>query len=565
MNAGTLKSRILCILFVTIIPVLLYLQTLNFGLTHFDDDVIISNNITFLSNIKNADKAFTTSAFITKLSAFYSPLQTLSYMIDIQLSDAKSTWMFHLTNVLLLGLIAITLFLILQRFSIPPVPALFATIIYSVHPLFISSVAWIPARGDLFLTLFSLLSFLNYINYLQRKKVIYLLLSWMEFTLALFSKETAVLLPIIISIYVFTFSDRRFDKKYILSMVLFAMSGIFWYWLRLKAIGGISSPSDNVGFKQFISNLQTIPESLAKFFLPFNIAPIPGFTIFNTIIGLSIIILIVIAFIKIKHLSTQVKIFWLSWYLLLMLPPMIYKNTQIEYLDHRFFLPLIGILIFVMVSIPEKWFEKVKLKFYVVMGIICLILCLVTLIKTTSYSDHITFYNSAVEHNANSFFTYNSRGVIRLGRNNLVGAIDDFNHAIKIIPDKAEVYNNRGLAKVNKNDIQGAFEDYNKAIELHKNYVEAYLNRGMAYLQTTNYNKAIDDYNKVIELCPDLSQVYNNRGSAWGSLGKYQQAIEDFNKAIKIDSNYSEAYYDRGISKYYLKDYKGDLRIVRWL
>ena len=58
------------IIIVFCVPVILYLQTINFGFTHFDDDIIISNNITFLSDFGNAPQAFHTDPFIDKLVRF---------------------------------------------------------------------------------------------------------------------------------------------------------------------------------------------------------------------------------------------------------------------------------------------------------------------------------------------------------------------------------------------------------------------------------------------------------------------------------------------------------------
>src|ERR1035437_2093735 len=189
------KDTILPLIIVFCLPVLLYLQTLSFGFTYADDNDIIINNITFLSNFRNAPQAFLKDAFLEKGIHLYRPMQTLSYMADIRLSGGNNTWMYHLTNILLLGLIACLLFLLFRKFLVPLKLALLSTLVYCVHPLFTSSIAWIPARGDLLLTFFSLLSFLFFIEHLQKKKVIYLFLHWLTFTLALFCKENAISLP----------------------------------------------------------------------------------------------------------------------------------------------------------------------------------------------------------------------------------------------------------------------------------------------------------------------------------------------------------------------------------
>ncbi len=271
-------------------------------------------------------------------------------------------WMYHLTNILLWGLIACSLFLLLRKFLIPSKPALLSTLIYCAHPLFISSVAWIPARGDLQLALFSLLSFLFLIEHLQKKKPIYLFLHWLTFTIALFCKETAAFLPFLFILYYFTFSfEKRFEKKYLLNIALYLISGIFWFWLRSIATGSLPNQND-VGLTPFISNLQTIPASLANFFLPFDISLVPSFSLFKTLAGIGIIILIIAIFFISRERTKKEKVFCLSWFLLLLLPTLIIKIESIDYLSHRLFLPLIGILLFVLFNIPKKWLEEKEMK-----------------------------------------------------------------------------------------------------------------------------------------------------------------------------------------------------------
>ena len=53
-------------------PVILYIQTLNFGFIYFDEDGILMNNIDFLKDTKHIFHAFLTDAFIGK-SLFYRP------------------------------------------------------------------------------------------------------------------------------------------------------------------------------------------------------------------------------------------------------------------------------------------------------------------------------------------------------------------------------------------------------------------------------------------------------------------------------------------------------------
>ena len=519
------KSSVLFIIIAFCIPLLVYLQTIKFGFTHLDDDLIISNNIAFLSNPGNAPLAFLTDQFIVKSTPFYRPIGTLSYMMDIQLSGGNKTWMYHLSNILLLGAVASLLFLLLKRLLIPPQLALLGTLIYCAHPLFVSTAAFIPNRAELLQAFFSLLSFLFFIDFLHKNKLKYLFFHWAAFTIALFCKETAAFLPFLFIIYFFTFHpEKRFEKKYLFIIALYAVSGIFWFWLRSKAIGDISNPDEEFGLMAFLSNLQVIPESVAKFFVYFDFAPIPAFSLIKAIIGLAIIVLIIFMCFKSKERSKKEKIFCFSWFLILMLPPMLYKHPLIEYLDHRFFLPLIGILLFILFIFPKKWLKKGDINRPWLLIVVFIFLSSFTFIKSRSYSDPMTFYNSAISKNSNSAVAYNNRGLLKSDRNDFQGAISDYNKAIALCPTYDLAYYNRGCVKLNNlNDNTGAKADFNMAISINNKYANSYYNRGVA-----NFN-----------------------------LGKLQDAMDDYNKAITIDPGYAKAYYNLGFTKEFNGDYKG--------
>ena len=64
-----------------IISICMYLQTVSFGLTLFDDKFIVNN--LDKSNITMLPEAFTRDAFFnTPAMDFYRPMQSISYLID---------------------------------------------------------------------------------------------------------------------------------------------------------------------------------------------------------------------------------------------------------------------------------------------------------------------------------------------------------------------------------------------------------------------------------------------------------------------------------------------------
>jgi Flp pilus assembly protein TadD len=551
------KHSFVTLLIAFCFPVLLYLQTASFKYTHFDDDVIIINNIPFFSKIANAPQAFVTDAFIRRGGAFYRPLQTLSFMADVQLSGGNHPWMLHLSNILLMGAIACCLFLFLKCFSIPPKFALLCTLVYCAHPLFVSNVAFIPTRGELLLVLFTLLSFIFLNDFTQQKKSASLVLHWAAFTLALFCKETAALLPLLFITYFFIFStEKRIEKNHVLLIMLYAVSGIIWYWLRSKAITNNPNLGEVRGFAAVLSGIQTIPESLAKFFFPFDLAPIPHFSALKTSAGLVIMTLIIFIFFKNKECTKNEKIFCFAWFLVLMFPPMLFKG-EIDYFDHRFFLPLIGIMLFVIFILPKKWLETGSSKQLWIMAALVVFLSSFTFIKSRSFSDPMTFYDSAISYYTNSAPLYNNRGYLKYTRHDVQGAFDDYNKALAVNPAYFKTYFNIGLAKGDAGDFKGAIDNYTKVIGISPSYYRAYYNRAIACISLRNYEDALPDLNTYISAYPGNPEAYNYRGITMGSTGNYREAMNNFTKAIECKPDYVEAYFNRALSRFTLNDFTG--------
>ena len=148
------------------------------------------------------------------------------------------------------------------------------------------------------------------------------------------------------------------------------------------------------------------------------------------------------------------------------------------------------------------------------------------------------------------------KGVAFQESNNIKAAIDAYNNAIELNPQKAATYYNRGIAYAAVGNMQQAIKDNDKAIELNPQLAAAYANRGVAYSALGNKQEAIKDYDTAIELNPQDAKAYFNRGTAYFALGNMQQAIKDYDKAIELNPQLAAAYANRGVAYGMLGDNK---------
>ncbi|MDR2972411.1 MAG: tetratricopeptide repeat protein [Bacteroidales bacterium] len=565
---------------------LLYFHSINFKYTMFDDDGLLMNNKEFFTNNGDLKTIFTTDAFLKTEGTFYRPIQNISFLIDVTISGGMDMRMFHFTNVLLFALIGISLYFLLLRFKISHLTAFLGTLLYLSHPLLASSVAWIPARGDLLLTLFSILTFIFWIQFLHNKKYKNLILSWLFFTLALFSKETAILLPLLFLVYYLTFESKfKIDFKLLLFGTFLLCTGIVWFVLRASFIQIYDT---ELTTDLFLRNLLGYPVGISMFAVPYDFSTAPEFTFAKILLGsILLVMILVMSFVKSSH-SRGKKLFYLLWFLLLLFPTFFAKTKEWDYLDHRFLLPIIGIFLFVL-SFIQNINKRIIL---IISTVLILIFSATSILKSQAYSNPYAFCE-ALKYNTNKPEAYHFlKGNLAQISEKYEKALKEYNAAISYRPDHIKSLNNRGIVKQKLGDFKGAFDDYNKVIDLgHKNY-HIFKNRGDVRLQLSDYKGAIEDYGLALDF-EQHAEIYYIRGEIYRRLEENEKALEEFNryisegyadpeiytltgitfgkigdiensivcftKALEMDSNYTFAYYNRAYAKFISSDYAGSL------
>lgn len=544
-----------------VVSLVIYIHAVSFEYTYYDDDLIIISNQKILEAPLDYVKIFTTGAFFDYQSQLYRPLQNLSFLADVSLSEGVYAWMFHLTNILLFALISLLIFVVFNTFSKSRQTTFYFSLLFVVHPLFTSSVVWIPARGDLLLTLFTLFSFVYYLKFINKDDLSSMLMSWLTFTLALFSKETAIVLPLLFIVYFFVFSEKRkLSPKHLLLMLLVLCSISFWYWLRRIATEEFNPDLliEKFGFTDIFKNFLMIPESLGRLLMPFSFNTLPKYGVISIVLGILILVFLGFLLKKITNKAEDKKtILYFAFWFLLVLMPIIFltKNYYVNYIEHRFLLPMIGFWVVMM-----KIFEHFATKKYTALFImIALIFSIANIIKAKAYNNANSFYQTALSINKDSELAYYTMGNIKKNNGDLYGAIDDYSKAISIDNKYALAYNNRAIVKAQLNDLDGALEDFNIAISLTPD-ADIYNNRAMVKYLQKDYQGAIADYSEQLKIDDKLIINYYNRGLVYSVIGQHDRAIYDFKKYISIDTTNPKVYYDLGVVYRMKNDYQNAIR-----
>ncbi|MDX2226233.1 MAG: tetratricopeptide repeat protein [Verrucomicrobiae bacterium] len=176
----------------------------------------------------------------------YYPLFYTSFWLDHQMWQGRPL-PYRLQNLLLQAACALLLMILLEQLRVPG--ALWAGLLFAVHPICVESVAWITERKNLLSLLFYLASALSYVRFaglgnepsdarMQRKGAYLAALGF--FVLALLSKTMVVTLPAALMVLLW-WKRRLGDRLLWLSLVPFfclsALAAEVTIWMESHQLG----------------------------------------------------------------------------------------------------------------------------------------------------------------------------------------------------------------------------------------------------------------------------------------------------------------------------------------
>ncbi|HJQ99460.1 MAG TPA: hypothetical protein VJ826_14190, partial [Candidatus Polarisedimenticolaceae bacterium] len=112
-----------------------------------------------------------------------------------------NSFLFHLTNVVLIAMCAALVVVVVRRLTNDPRWAMGAGALFAIHPYHVENAGWIAARADVAATLLVLLSWLAYERWVESGRG-FPWIALAAFEAALLFKESVVLFPIMVAVLV---------------------------------------------------------------------------------------------------------------------------------------------------------------------------------------------------------------------------------------------------------------------------------------------------------------------------------------------------------------------------
>ncbi|MBI2054447.1 MAG: tetratricopeptide repeat protein [Candidatus Staskawiczbacteria bacterium] len=509
-------SKIQAHFLIWLIGFVLYFKSIFFGFTYLDDNALILDNIDFLSNIGNIFSVFARDVFYAThgLSAYYRPLLTVSLMFDAVISG-QSPAMYHFTNIIIHLAGSSLVFTALLKLKYSRIASFFLAVIFSVHPALTQAVAWIPGRNDSLLAVFVLASFIFFLDFIEKGKNRSVFWSAFFFLLAIFTKETALLLPAVFLFYAFL---RYFPLKNILFKfsIPWIVSVVVFFLLRHIAFENPLQARFKDIFLSVFFNLPALIQLLGKVFFPFNLSVLPIIQDTTFIFGaMGIFFILILVIMKARDKSSpagsfKMMLFGIAWFIVFLLPSFIRPNAFVtaDFIEHRLYLPFFGIIIFLAESRLPKFLED-SFGGWHFFGWIVLasIFFVVSFLHQNNFYNRTAFWKNAALNSPHSPLAQRNLGAMYYLDGQYDLAEEYYKKSLTINKTEPMVHNNLGLIYVSRGLFLEAEKEYLEELSLNPNYDNARFNLGLLYYKAGKIEEAKKEWEKTLEINPEHSDA----------------------------------------------------------
>ena len=569
-TAFRLKDHFWALLILFILPILLYIQSVNYGYV-LDDKIVITNNAYTQEGISGVAKIMTTESFegyfkeqrVLVQGGRYRPLSIATFAIEQSFSK-NNPQLSHWINLLLYGFVGLLLYRILLFFypvrsrwwlSVPFV----LSVLYLVHPIHVEAIANIKGRDEIMAFGFGLLAMYFGLKSLATKQsILTLTLMAMTYYLGILSKENILTFLGVIPLMLYIFHRKEYRKIGVVFGILLGVT-VLYLIQRYQIIGFLINPEPvtdimnnpfvemTIG-ERYATITYTLGKYLALILFPHPLThdyypyQIPIMSWVNPKVLITLIFYISITLLAIlKHRVYPYLSFAWLFYLLTLL---IVSNLLVSvgtFMNERFaFISSFGILwiiVHLLFYESKKWLNPKSST--LICGVIAIAFSIKTVLRVPVWENAMTLNRAAVKVStqsarANSFMStalferYKNSTNAEEKKQLLTEADYYADKAIAILPN----YGNANLMAAGIAAEQfRADKDFDRLL----NEFEAVLLRSPA---TKYIGEYLPFYDKEPQYRDRALEFYGRVGNGLRKQGNYKWALHHLAIGNKIDQNH---------------------------
>lgn len=567
------------------LAIALYYPSLNYGFVNWDDDLYITANpLVHALTWDRIGKIFTSLIF-----ANYQPVTLLSYALQYSIFGENASG-YHWISVLIHACNGLLVVAFLGSLGYSRLTALLTGLVFLMHPLQVESVTWVSSQKTLISGFFSLLTLMAYNTYLLRPSRLLYGLSLLTYIFALFSKPTALTLPILLW-WMSRLRTSEEPRHSVSRLIPFAVPALIEFALVLLAHRGekaIAPISGGSLWSHSVVPFWTLFIYAKKTFFPYDL--IPRYSVLKEVAWLNltyllpafVIILVVVLASRLRRRYPR-ESFVMGFYWVLLLPTLNILPLAAPIADRYMYLPLIGPMCMVCLLIDRSYQRAKSLIRY---GVVCpaaavvfLGLFLATRSQMQPWRTSESLWRFVIDKVPNHAVAHIKLGEVYYERGELDRAIAWLQRGINLGPNNPLFGKNLVAMYIDKGNLEAARQSamtllkerprdgrfhaqlgiiealegrtekadsyFRRATKLNPRDAFSWYQRGRFFLgRSKHLAEAYQCFLKALELDPYDPHIHVAIGDCLARAGNYKKGIEALRYALTLDSRSATAWFN---------------------
>jgi tetratricopeptide (TPR) repeat protein len=455
--------------------------------------------------------------------------------------------------------------------------ALWASLLWAVHPVHSEPVLYIIQRATLLATLFYLTAMLAYAKARLsqgKQRTAWYLAAAGSAGLAFGSKEIAATLPLAIILYeVYFLSDLDPSKirprrvEIITLLLIFSVYCAVYYYVFFGALSfsQIMRLTRQYHHAESFSTLQRLlsePRVLVHYLsllilpLPTRLTFDPSFPVSYSITRpLSTIPAILFCMGLFSWAVWKARVYPVASFAILWFSLTLSIESTIISLDlmaeHRLYLPSVVLALIVgrglQMAFQSKKLSDQTLPHTFSVGTLVLIVMIFTfftLQRSQAYRDSETLFRDTITKSPQNPRAHTILGKIYTRKGLWDEALQEYKEALNLRPFDPILHNNLAMGYLDKNMIPEAKDHLQQALFMDPNLSEAYYNIGTVLSLEGMVQESLPYFEKAVRLEPQNTRFLNNLGVAYFQSNLMDQAIEQFRAVLRLRGDSWETRYN---------------------
>jgi tetratricopeptide (TPR) repeat protein len=525
----------------------------------YDDNTQILNN-PYLRSFRHLREIFTTTVWsyvgVQGVTNYYRPMMTLGYLLCYQFFGPLA-YGFHLASIVLHAAVVGALFLVTQRMFQDRRVALVAAGLFALHPVHTESVAWVAAVTDLQLTVFYLLTFGCFLGVArsagQRSGTAQLAMA-SSFVLTMLSKEQALTLPVLATIYEHFYRADRAETTWLQKLaryVLLWMLAFAYLLFRIRFFGALAPVlqiSDLTWYQTLLSAVALVGQYFWKLLWPAHLCAFYVFRRSSSLLdtrvlaGLGALVIVMVIFLALWR-RARTPSFGLIWLLVTLAPVLNPRYLAANVFTERYlYLPSIGFCWLLAWGWVHLWDSAAERRPRALLGALALVMALYALRVVTrnrDWHDDVRLYTRTLAVSPDAYHIHNNLGTVYWRQGEVQAAEREWQEALRLAPRNAIILNNLGLAQTKQKRYPEALAYLQRAMRLKPNYTGPHMNLGIAYEEMGARDKAELQFRAAVALSPLDPEARNKLGKLYFDAGRLAEAEEQFRRSVESAPNWT--------------------------